>query len=71
MEYCKRDLSLRSVRAQYQLNIVKSSLPALWPDLDDICQLEDIEYLPNSISNALLKLIEIRNLTFSSKKKIK
>ena len=36
-EYCKRNQSLRSVGAQYQLNIVKSSLPALWPDLDNIC----------------------------------
>ena len=65
-EYCKRNLSLRSVGAQYQLNIVKSSLPALWPDLDNICRLEDIEYLPNSISNVLLKLIEIRKLTFKN-----
>ena len=45
-EYCKRNQSLRSFGAQYQLNIVISSLPALWQDLDDICRLEDIEYMP-------------------------
>ena len=49
-EYCKEVLDIRSHTSQHQLTIVQSSLPALWPDLDEMCNLEKTVFLPRVVS---------------------
>ena len=39
-------------------------MPALWPNLVDILNLEYTVYLPEDVSRIILKLIEIRKSTF-------
>ena len=35
-EYCKEILDVRSPYSQHQLKVLESSLPAIWPDLDEV-----------------------------------
>ena len=67
-QYCKEELNIRTPSAQQQLQCIVSSLPAIWPDLDAMCNLENSEYLPKQVSNILLKLLKIRylNIIFNS-----
>ena len=41
-------------------------MPALWPNLEDILNLESSVYLPQDVSNIILKLIFIRKNTLSN-----
>ena len=59
-KFCKKELNLHAHTAQQQLKCIVSSLPALWPDLDTICNLENTEYLPEPVSTILIKMLEIR-----------
>ena len=59
-KFCKRELNLRIHSSQKQLQCIVSSLPAIWPDLDKICFLENTEFLPTPVSNILLRMLCIR-----------
>ena len=63
-EYCKEVLDIRSHASQHQLNVVQSSLPALWPDLDEMCNLDKTVFLPKAVSRVILRLLKIRQDTF-------
>ena len=62
--FCKRYLDIRSVDKRVMLNKVASELPALWPNILDILNLEKLKYLPPDVSRIILKLIKIRKNTF-------
>ena len=59
-QFCKEELNLHSHTSQLQLQCVVASLPAIWPDLDRICNLANSEYLPKEVSTVILKLLSIR-----------
>ena len=64
-QFSRQHLDLRSVAAQRQLKCVATNLPAVWPDLDQICTLENSVFLPRPVAVIVLKLLEIRSGTFS------
>ena len=64
--FCKRYLDIRSVDKRVMLNKVASELPALWPNILDILNLEKLKYLPPDVSRIILKLIKIRKNTFEN-----
>ena len=59
-EYCKEVLDVRSHASQHQLMILESSLPAIWPDLEEICNVENTVFLPKPVSTIVLRLLKIR-----------
>jgi hypothetical protein len=59
-EYCKEVLDVRSHNSQHQLHVLESSLPAIWPDLDEICNIENVVFLPKPVSQIMLRLLKIR-----------
>ena len=61
-QYCKEELNIRTHPAQQQLKCIVSSLPAIWPDLDAMCSLENSEYLPKEAANIMLKILQMRYL---------
>ena len=63
-EFCKEVLDVRSLASQHQLNILQTSLPAIWPDLDEMCILENSVFLPREVSRIVLRLLKIRKDTF-------
>jgi hypothetical protein len=63
-EFCQERLDLRSAGNGDKQKIVASELPALWPNMLDILNLEKKNYLPQDVSTIVLKLIQIRKNTF-------
>lgn len=63
-EFCQETLDIRSAGNSDKLKQVTEELPALWPNLIDILNLEKTSYLPEDVSNIILKLIDIRKNTF-------
>ena len=59
-DYCRRQLNLRDHSEQQKLSAVMSSLPALWPDLDAICNHEKCVFLPIPVSTIVLRILQIR-----------
>ena len=59
-EYCKEVLEVRSHASQHQLIILESSLPAIWPDIEEICNIENTIFLPKPVSTIVLRLLKIR-----------
>ena len=57
-------LDVRSVTELEKLCLLKTQLPAFWPILTDILDLEGKKYLPIDVSRIVLKLLEIRTNTF-------
>ena len=62
--YCQERLDLRSATNSEKQKIISSELPALWPNMLDILNLEKKNFLHSDISNILLKMIQIRKNTF-------
>ena len=62
--YCQEMLDLRSAANSDKQKIISSELPALWPNMLDILNLEKKNFLPADISSIFLKLIQIRKNTF-------
>ena len=60
-QFCKEELNLHAHSSQMQLKCVATSLPAIWPDLDRICNLTNSEFLPKEVSTVILKLLSIRH----------
>ena len=63
---CVRQLDVRNGSHSQQLNILTNELPALWPQLVDICNLENSNFLPRDIAKIVLILLAIRNNTFKN-----
>jgi hypothetical protein len=59
-QFCKEELNLHAHSSQMQLKYLTVSLPAIWPDLDRICNLTNSEFLPKEVSTVILKLLSIR-----------
>ena len=59
-DFCRQTLNLHLHTSQQQLKSVTSNLPALWPDLDAMCNSENSQYLPRAVSIIILKLLKIR-----------
>ena len=62
--FCRGELDVRSVEESDKLIFLQKQLPAFWPLLTDILDLEGTKYLPASIAAIVLKLILIRKNTF-------
>ena len=62
--FCNETLDVRSVVEIGKLGFLKQQLPAFWPMLTDILDLEGKKYLPADVCQIVLKLIEIRRNTF-------
>ena len=63
-EFCLQQLDIRAAENAEIQKKVKEEMPALWPNLVDILNLEHTVYLPEDVSRIILKLIEIRKSTF-------
>ena len=63
-QFCVKQLDVRSGGHTQQLNILTSELPALWPQLVDIYEHENSNFLPHDIAKIVLTLILIRKKTF-------
>ena len=64
-QYCQGDINIKSFDQRSKLQVVMKQLPALWPILENICNLERSSALPNEVSAIVLKLLEIREQTFT------
>ena len=62
--FCHRTLDFRSVGTVERQKLVAEELPALWPNLLEILNLEKTDFLPDDVSEIVLKLIQIRTDTF-------
>ena len=64
--FCQEQLDIRSSDHRDKLQLVMHELPALWPNLLDILNLEKCKFLPPDISAIVLRLVKIRNETFQN-----
>ena len=62
--FCEQALHIRSPEQQDKLKLILRELPALWPNLMDILEIECSEFLPDELARVVLKMIEIRRGTF-------
>ena len=62
--FCNRQTDLRSVSQNENLKLIVSEFPALWPDLDEILDAVDADYLPVEVSDLIKRLIEMRRNIF-------
>ena len=63
-EFCQKSLDLRSAENSEKQQQVATELPALWPNLINILNLEKSDFLPGDVSAIISKLIWIRRNTF-------
>ena len=63
-EFCHQRLDIRAAENSEIQKQVVAEIPALWPNLVDILNLEHLDFLPGDLSSIVLKLIEIRKNTF-------
>lgn len=64
--FCEQNLNLRSSANKEKLQLMAKELPAFWPNLMEIMELENSQYLPQEVSQIVLKLLEIRRNTFQN-----
>ena len=57
-------LDIRSSENRDKLQLIMHELPALWPNLLEILNLEKSKFLPRDVSEIVLGLIRIRRETF-------
>ena len=62
--FCEETINVRSAANQNDLVLITKELPALWPNILEIVNLEKSEYLPQDMSRIILKMIQIRRNTF-------
>ena len=63
-DFSNQTIDLRSLPHQEKLSQISEELPAFWPNLLHIMDLEGTKFLPEDISTIVLKLIEIRRDIF-------
>ena len=64
-EFCIRQKNVRDGNHHQELMLLMSELPAFFPILVRICDLEGSDFLPPDVSGVILSLIKIRLNTFS------
>ena len=64
--FCKKRKNLRSGLYREELQEVRSQLPVIWKQISAICIFEGTDYLPDTTSNLVLRLLEIRKMSFES-----
>ena len=62
--FCQERLDIRSSENRVKLQLIMHELPALWPNLLEILNLEKSKFLPHDVSEIVLILIRIRRDTF-------
>ena len=62
--FCHESLDIRSVEEMDKLGFVQKQIPAFWPILTDILNLEGTKYLPVDVRAIVLKLVAMRRNTF-------
>ena len=62
--FCQETLDIRSVEESDKLGFMQNELPAFWPMMTNILDIEGSKYLPVDVKNIVIKLIEIRRNTF-------
>ena len=62
--FCQERLHIRSSENRDKLQLIMHDLPALWPNLLEILNLEKSKFLPRDVSEIVLGLIRIRRETF-------
>ena len=65
-QFCLQSLDVRSAGHSDKQKQLAQEMPALWPNLVDILNLEGTNYLPEAVSDIILKLVEIRKKTFQN-----
>ena len=65
-DFCQELLDLRSSANRDKLQNVMHELPALWPNLLDILNMEKSNFLPPDVSRIVLCLVTIRTETFQN-----
>ena len=65
-EFCHQQLDIRTAGNSRKLKQVAEELPALWPNIINILDLEKSKFLPEDVSVIILKLIQIRANTFET-----
>ena len=63
-EFCLKELNLRAVENEKFLQQLRSELPAIWPILLSIMNLENTTYLPPYVARLILALLKKRSETF-------
>ena len=63
-QFCNESLDVRSAANSEMQKRIAEEMPALWPNVIDVLNLENSKYLPDKVSAIILKLIEIRQNTF-------
>ena len=61
--FCEQTLNLSALN-QDKVHLITKELPALWPNLMDILEIEKTQFLPIDVSNILIKMNDIRRNTF-------
>ena len=64
--FCDQTLNVRLAQNQQNIKILAKELPALWPNLLDVMNLESSLFLPNEVAQIVKKMIEIRRGTFDN-----
>ena len=62
--FCNEELDVRCVGEIEKLELLQREMPALWPILTRILDLEGTKYLPRDVSRVVLILLHIRTMTF-------
>ena len=65
-DYCQETLDIRSIENRDKMSTLIKTLPALWPLLSSVCDLENSKYLPRQVSKIVLELLKIRLDTFKN-----
>ena len=63
-QFCVRQLDVRNGNHSQELYILNSELPSLWPQLINICEHEESNFLPHDVSKIVLGLLTVRKNTF-------
>jgi len=65
-KYCSETFNLRHSDHLNKLRLMEQELPSFWPKLLAIANFEETNYLPKSVSQIVLKLVQVRENTFKS-----
>ena len=64
-QFCLKEVNFRDGMHHQELKILMSDLPAIFPIIIRICNLEDSDFLPTDINRIILSLLRIRISTFT------
>ena len=58
-KFCTKELDIRQIVNKGNFHTLATSLPALWPLLDNICTLEKSKFLPSQVSRLVLRMLKV------------